>query len=153
MLPRPLHRWKSFWAGILVLTFLSWGWIRSSSRRDGASWSRGPVTYGIMHDRLGFGIYQVQLPTSLDQGLQIHRQKVSRRGGGPLPSAIQWRNDGIPDLIKHRSVHFAHWFLILLFLIPWTGFLFRRARRLDRPRPPGRELNANKRERSKGGSS
>jgi len=111
------------------------------------------VTYGIMHDRLGFGIYQVQLPTSLDQGLQIHRQKVSRRGGGPLPSAIQWRNDGIPDLIKHRSVHFAHWFLILLFLIPWTGFLFRRARRLDRPRPPGRELNANKRERSKGGSS
>jgi hypothetical protein len=37
-----------------------------------------------------------------------------------------------------QTASFAHWFLILLFLIPWTAFLLWRARRLKHlARPDG----------------
>jgi hypothetical protein len=34
MTPRPLHKWKSFWLGILVLGFLGWAWMRGRDHCD-----------------------------------------------------------------------------------------------------------------------
>ena len=28
MIPRPIHRWNSFWLGLLALSFLGWAWTR-----------------------------------------------------------------------------------------------------------------------------
>ena len=32
--PRPIHRWKSFWLGVLIITFLTWAWSRSRTHED-----------------------------------------------------------------------------------------------------------------------
>ena len=43
MSPRPPYRWKSFWLGLFVLGFLSWGW-RDGLWNDTRVGYAGPVT-------------------------------------------------------------------------------------------------------------
>jgi hypothetical protein len=128
---RPLRRWKSFWFGVLVNAFLGWAWVRAINHYDAVTWTRGPVDFGLSQGIEGVGFYAVELPTSLTPGFRI----AGRRGTSQsksIPRMITWRNDGIPGLIHHRSVHVAHWFLILLFVVPWSGWLVWRQRRFKR---------------------
>jgi hypothetical protein len=137
MLPRPLHRWKSFWLGVFVVVFLGWAWVRSMKYNDGILYgsilgaeflylgqSRGDVgfAYGV-----GIGaspeLYVVCIPNEMTLGGDVFKRW--------FPTAINW--DGWKDW--RWSISIAHWFLILLFLISWTTWLVWRSRRMKRLAP------------------
>lgn len=129
MHPRPLYRWKSFWLGLLVLAFVSWAWVRSMHRIDditysaptssiswGASTGFGTLLLGWLHD-----------PFAPD-GLRFSSSRINvERGSTWLPNAI-FLEGGAGEGWQNFSI--AHWFFILLFLVPWTGFLLWRVRRM-----------------------
>lgn len=129
--PRSIYRWKSFWLGLLVLIFLGWAWLRSMHHIDdithkastssiswGACAGFGAVLIGSSHDPFApdgwrFGSYR----TNPDWGGNWFPEAILLEGG----TDEGWQNLSI-----------AHWFLILLFLVPWAGFLFWRIRRMRR---------------------
>lgn len=131
--PRSIYRWKSFWLGLLVLIFLGWAWVRSTHRMDsfsykGSTFSRtwaGTHGLGVVHllwwkDRFaveGLNLYSTSAPSHL-------RLKST---WFPKPVALSGGSQGGAD-----GITISHWFLILLFLVPWTGFLFWRVRRMRR---------------------
>ncbi|MCW1887866.1 hypothetical protein OKA04_24215 [Luteolibacter flavescens] len=46
--PRPIHRWQTFWWGILVLTFLFWAWHRSYRNHDEAGFTFADHAYDYL---------------------------------------------------------------------------------------------------------
>lgn len=126
MFPRPLHRWKSFWLGLLVLAFLGWGWVRSMNHTDGFFWlprhfileawqSTGQVGFAVNHELPG--------PTSISNFRWLH--EAAPAGEPWFPRAV------VPENYPSEfQCSIAHWLLILLFLIAWIGFLLWRVRRL-----------------------
>jgi hypothetical protein len=127
MRPRPPYEWKSFWFGILVLGSLAFGWVRSIHQISLVTWA------GID------GIRQVQVSQS-DGALNWWSGDNGRmREAGfhyesrhfalderedSFASAFTWEKDG-----NGRGISMAHWFLMLLFVIPWSAFLAWRWRR------------------------
>jgi hypothetical protein len=130
MFPRPFHRWKSFWLGVLVLVFLGWGWGRSQQHLDGFLW---------MAKRFHFSAGQtagfIELAWSAATGARgesfIWIHDAAATTGEPLfPKAVNW--ESYPGQIQ---LTVAHWFLMGLLLLPWSIFLgwrFRRIRRMAR---------------------
>ena len=118
MTPRPLYKWKSFWLGILVLVFSGWGWNRSNHHLDqfgfraaNSAWNvssrESTVSLSMMHPE-GWGT-----------------SSKDRRPWWPIEFVvIEGRGFTL------RICHLAHWFLMLLFLLPWSVFLAWRWRRL-----------------------
>ena len=139
MTPRPLHRWKSFWFGILVLGFICWAW-------------RDSMVYTI-YTRCGpfAGVHCVG-------GLFVEVGSVSR--------LANWRLDRVHDQVRVRmteegfiafsssprktepaspwprpltqkravnvnsGVFLPHWLILLACATPWSAFLVWRWRRL-----------------------
>src|SRR5262245_32268465 len=128
MSPRPLHRWKSLWLGILTLLFLGYGWVRSMSFTDGFFWlpKHFSITACQSTGQLGFSWDASQKSSSLTYFLWIH-EPVSAAGEPWFPRAV------VPE-VYDRQFQFAiaHWFLLLLFFIAWAVFLFWRVRRMSR---------------------
>lgn len=126
-----LHRWKSFWLGLLVLIFLGWAWVRSIHRIDDISYkaSTSSRSWGAC---TGFGA--VILGWSDDPFAPDGLRFSSYRAGPDwvttwFPEAILMEGD--PDE-SWQNFRIAHWFLILHFLVPWAGFLVWRVRRVKR---------------------
>jgi len=71
MSPRPLHRWKSFWLGLLVLIFLGWAWLRSMSYHEGIRWFNWDWGVMIGQGPEGVGLYAGDRPTFLSEGLHL----------------------------------------------------------------------------------
>lgn len=131
MTPRPLHRWKSFWLGVLVLTFLGWGWVRSMVHNEwvmygsslGARWLSVGQSDGTVEFGYGGGIgaaprfYWQHLSESWPSSLWPWFPRVVHVWG---------------DFDDRWGIVVAPWFLIILFLIPWTVFLIWRIRRIGR---------------------
>jgi hypothetical protein len=126
MRPRPLIRWKSFWLGILVLGFLGWARVRSMEREDHIAWgySRGECisleqAAGRLFLYRGYNPYSVlgltYVPSTFLHGESAHKPVAL------MYSPVGWR------------VEAAHWFLMLLFLLPWLAFLAWRVRKQRRP--------------------
>lgn len=126
MRPRPIHRWKSFWFGLLVLVFMGWAWVRAISFSEKINWvppnSGDYITIGQSGGRVVIDWGNDPL---FDRNLSIYRQ--------PSKSTFYL---GAPVLRKgeHQGweLSFAHWFLVLLFLVPWLSFLAWRWRRMNR---------------------
>ncbi len=126
-----LHRWKSFWLGLLVLFFLGWAWVRSIHRIDDISYkaSTSSRSWGAC---TGFGA--VLLGWS-DDPFAPDGLSFSSYRAGP-----DWVTTWFPEAIlleggtdeSWQNFRIAHWFLILLFLVPWAGFLLWRVRRVKR---------------------
>ena len=116
----PIYRWKSFWLGVLVLAFLCWAWGRSFIRDEwllfmnysggqsaGRVWiTRWESTYSV--HPLGF----------------ITTENAAAFVFG-APVLLEESHD-------FRSIGFAHWFLILFFLMPLSGWIIWRCRRIKR---------------------
>ncbi|MEK7951561.1 hypothetical protein [Luteolibacter soli] len=146
MTPRPLHRWKSLWLGILVLIFLAWNWQRSIRYYDSASWAEASGARGIslsQRDSVVFVTWApAKDPDTFSPGFHIFRARMSKRHYPTFPALFS----GDPMGPNHppppfRAIYIPHWFLILLFLTPWSVFLawrWRRIKRLTTP-PPGPE--------------
>jgi hypothetical protein len=129
MHPRPLHRWKSFWLGLLVLIFLGWAWVRSMHQTDDISYkpSSSSISWGATIQRGTVFLAWVD-DTSVPDGLNVSsfsgwKTNIWFKKAIVLQGA---RTDG------WQSISIAYWFLILLFLVPWAGFLFWRIRRMRR---------------------
>ena len=131
MSPRPLHRWKSFWLGLLVLAFLGWAWVRSTHHMDYVSYktSTSSITWAA-----GTGFGAVRLGWSDDpfapDGLSFSSYRSNPAWGSTwFPEAILL-DGGADESWQNFSI--AYWFLILLFPVPWAGFLLWRIRRMRR---------------------
>jgi hypothetical protein len=132
MTPRPFHRWKSFWFGVLILAFLGWVWASSVGYRSEMllPWDAYKNLSLIQaNGRLLFVRYD-----GWNQTLGVRKPKLSHH---PHPETRWWQpavsiTETGPSEIPGWSISVAHWFLILLFLILWTACLFCRSRRMKR---------------------
>ena len=118
MIPRRLIRWKSFWFGILVLGFLGWSWVRSMDFEEGISWVVPPHRLALAHEAGSAFLVLRQTPSAASfymggQPIDPDEQVT----WFPAPFRFELEND------VQRVIGFAHWFLILLFLVPWSAFL------------------------------
>ncbi|MCW1926297.1 hypothetical protein OKA05_27330 [Luteolibacter arcticus] len=134
MPPRPFYRWKSFWLGVMWLAFLCWSGWRSSLGTSSIWWS-GSRDVLLLCDDGGF--LEVSLIEELGHGAGLQIQSAS-----PGPAAegeLFTRPVQVRRLADHHfpklSFSVAYWFLTLLFLIPWLGFLAWRYQRMNRHAP------------------
>ncbi|MEK7951699.1 hypothetical protein [Luteolibacter soli] len=158
-MPRPIHRWKSFWAGILILTFLSWAWWDSThfwttiSHRhyymshvgsgiciaDWAEESYSPSTL-LFWEHRKLQPSQEPLTRVLFEAPETFRYQPGMIG---YHRSIPWEPRGQSAgfqfgrvlsgaALGSRAIFLPHWLLILLFLIPWATFLLWRFHRIKR---------------------
>ena len=113
MLPRPVHRWKSFWLGILALAFLGWSWGISK-------WADDSFTVGTPKGSCCVGHWAGYLCFGYEQG-SSHPGFGFETSHHDITYDPDWF-DG-PFLLGDGVFRVAHWFLILLFLLPWISLL------------------------------
>lgn len=132
MTPHPLHRWKSFWFGILVLAFLGWAWGRSGRTIDLFTWTgHGEFTRSqISHSDSQISFYRGMGGSYPELGFYYFTETSMKRRDPWFPAGFS-----VFDETAARTIAIAHWFLILLFLVPWTGFLLWRVKRHQLPEP------------------
>jgi hypothetical protein len=124
MPPRRLIRWKSFWLGILVLGFLAFGWVRSIQHTDHILIQEPPDKVYEVGVRCG-----VFFADEVSSMIPVSFAVSSRSGPylGELEEKWALLND---DALRWRKlVAFPIWFPMLLFVVPWVGFLAWRWRR------------------------
>lgn len=128
MKPRPLCRQKSFWFGVLVIAFLGWAWADSLSTAREAYFYRQGFFCWHGDSRAVFHISAAPgwMPSD-ESGIGFHSYilKSSRRLSLPAVSITEW-------VEARTTVEVPHWFVILLFLLPWSGWLGWRWRRMKR---------------------
>jgi hypothetical protein len=133
MTPRPIHRWKSFWLGVLVLIFLGWAWVTSMSLLHIA---------GYIYPSKSQAIFLRNLPGTIEIENTGPHYSVT-----PVTPPVQWYSyarihDPVwlprPMLFQPFgalggwTVHLPYWLITPLFLIPWTGLLAWRWRQIKR---------------------
>jgi hypothetical protein len=133
MTPRPLHKWKSFWFGILVLGFLGSVWVKARAG-NWSGWISSPaLSCGAAQHQGEFGVFvNIRPPTGWEVGSE-DGPRQSEAAWFSAPGDVEWSGkEGFEGNLYH-SPHLylcvAYWFLILLFLVPWVGFLAWRVRR------------------------
>ncbi len=133
---RPLYRWKSFWFGVLVIVFLGWAWVRSYSLQEGLAGELRPTqSVGVLQN-LGSVRLIVRPTIGLRPGFFSDDVNGTTR---IFPAAFYWEIYYFEGIGSITVGEVAHWFLILLFLLPWSGWLawrWRRMRRLENEKPP-----------------
>ena len=123
MNPRPLYRWKSFWFGVLVIAFLGWAWVRSTNMPDKLSWWSGRNQWTLLSSGGSFGIVRFDGRIG---------NIVFLRSAIVFPPAWRYRRDEFGSLLVC-----SYWVASFAFLIPWSGGLawrWRRIKRLDATR-------------------
>ena len=135
MPPRPLHRWKSFWLGILILSFLGWAWTDSMRQESILFWAApSRVALSATQTSGVIGISWTFTTPPVTQHFHYRRQPISVRERHTwFPKGLAYENDGYASYAG-----FAHWFLIILFLSPWCTFIAWKSRR---QRPPATPLD------------
>ena len=145
---RPIHRWPSFWLGVLVLIFLSWAWIRSITRDDLVRYRPGsdhssfasPTTepWYILRSAGGFAWWETRrdsFGTATAPRFEHHSETSARTVSFPAPYkrysvTFLARGGGSPSSFSSTAI--AYWLIILLFTIAWTALLTWRWRRMKR---------------------
>ncbi|MEK7951605.1 hypothetical protein [Luteolibacter soli] len=118
-MPRPLHRWKSLWFGLLILAFILWAWIRSTTRDDELTLARGTTVFIVESKRGSLTFDRFSLP-----GNAITPWEFQSAPSGPATFS-----DYFPTSFYHiyagdeGSTSLAWWLIALTFLLPWTTFL------------------------------
>lgn len=132
MPPRPIHRWKSFWLGVLFLLFLSWSWVHSMQQWSGfnykASGSSTLWAGGNASASLYIGSLRTPIPF-VELHFESEPAGISPSDRVWFPAAASFKGSDPDDW---RWLNIAHWFLILVFLLPWIAFLLWRHRRMKR---------------------
>jgi hypothetical protein len=127
MTSRPLYRWKSFWFGVLVIAFLGWAWMRSTKVADYVlvDWPAGE--FAQIHHTSGRMKVFHSLNPPLFASAELKTMRDTAEGGLPgLPLGFRYSPFSEGSLV----LAVTHWFLILLFLVPWSGWLAWRWRKL-----------------------
>ena len=161
MQPRPLYRWKSFWIGMFALCCFSWAWWDSVHFNSGVNWRQfRAVSVGdaiiLFSDTSAVG-WHASAPSKFEwrrRGADPNRlvpgfeAPLLLRGGGEdiriayeevRPSSVSPRDEFANSMRfqppRDLLIVIPYWFLILLFLLPWTAFLAWRWRRMRRSGP------------------
>jgi hypothetical protein len=123
----PLHRWKSFWLGLLVLAFLGWSWVRSMDYVEGILWMPRHlnISAGQAFGSVSLNWDGSRPPTPYPIFSWIH--EAAPAGEPWFHKAMNWETYD-----QQLQLTVAHWLLILLFLLTWTAFLLWRYRRMKR---------------------
>jgi len=150
MPPRPFYRWKSFGFGIVMLAFLGWAWVASMRHVDVLYWnpSVGSAGSSTVSTNLRHALYRQFGSFVFTTGQSLEAVEITWDSSRPSPLADHWSHLVItltpketwfaPAVkVEHRRPRqfrfaIAHWFLILLFLIPWTAYLIWRVRGMRR---------------------
>ena len=130
--PRPLIKWKSFWLGILVLGFLGWAWAYSMNHASGVSWHSEPESkvdfldpaHGlVLRQEVGWFVIGWGHDPFASAGYDYWslRRPASGDSDEPVFAILMRQEEG--------RMFLAHWFLMLLFSLPWSAFLVWRYRR------------------------
>ncbi|RYD25309.1 MAG: hypothetical protein EOP87_24655 [Verrucomicrobiaceae bacterium] len=137
MTPRPIHKWKTFWLGLLILAFLTWTWSRSRSQNDYLGVGTIAKTWihaGSWNGALRMVVLKSTHPTTTTNSFEINSL--------PMDTVRPWfeapfkaKRTVRPKLITYE-LGIAHWLIILLFFLTWSTLLLRRARRLRRLTDP-----------------
>jgi hypothetical protein len=114
MHPRPLHRWKSLWFGVLFIAFLAWAWARSMNHGFiFVPWRKAGTVVGSYGGLARVSLYE----------------PVSSFPAGIHPYVPSLPGRWFPDLLvvssagRETTLLLSYWFIILLFLVPWLGWL------------------------------
>jgi hypothetical protein len=130
MTPRPLYRWKSFWFGMLVIAFLGWAWAHSM--RHSAViylWFPHKTGFCLLHG----GELTIAVMESQNREWSIYSHFDSPSQENPwFQPAVE-----LVPFDEWKGLSLAHWFLILLFLVPWSGWLAWRWCKIKRLSMPG----------------
>ena len=124
MTPRRLIRWKSFWFGILVLGFLAFCWALSLKGEHQMGFRVGSMFFGVSSQDETLMLFHIPFT-----GINF----TPRSPWSPVKIEILG-TAGFPANI----CQLAYWFVILLFLVPWSAFLtwrWRRQRILTKTNP------------------
>jgi hypothetical protein len=122
MTPRPLYKWKSFWLGILVLVFFGWAWVRSIQRISVVTWTAANEIRQVQLAQWDSALHLWRGDNGLarEPGFSFEtRLFAAHERAAWFPSAFTWKRDR-----DGTGFNVAHWFLILLFLVPWCAWLF-----------------------------
>jgi hypothetical protein len=126
MLSRPVHRWKSFWLGVLVLAFFGWAWVRSLHRQDGFLWMTRDFHFSAAQTSGAVEVAWAASDGSWGQNFLWMHEAVPA-GEPTFRKAVNWET--YPGQLQ---LTVSHWLLMLVFLVPWAGFLLWRHRRMKR---------------------
>jgi hypothetical protein len=129
---RPLYRWKSFWFGVLVIGFLGWAWFRSTTMADYLlmDWPAGEFAQ-VHHTSGRMKIYRsLKAPVFSSPEFKF-MEDAAEVESLKLPLGIRYS----PFSEGSSILSVTHWFVILLFLVPWSGWLVWRWRRMKRGLP------------------
>jgi hypothetical protein len=125
---RPLYRWKSFWLGVLVIAFLGWAWVGSMHYTESVSFVDGGRGIVATHRPGSIEVLSAEVDPFLSEGLNSSKWPVEAYFRYKVfPAAVSFDPYG---------AEVAHWFLILLFLLPWSGWLAWRWRKIKRLSTP-----------------
>lgn len=138
MKPRPVHRWKSFWLGVVVLVFLCWAWARSISRVDlvghgdrvsKKSWSVSSSGGAIRYLHMDLSKAELYDFSPGPGGWRTGSGQMQSKGPW-FPAAIEARRKtkGMPS----REVDVAYWLVVLGFAVSWGSMLMWRRWRMRR---------------------
>ncbi|MEK7951619.1 hypothetical protein [Luteolibacter soli] len=144
MPPRPIHRWKSLWLGLIILLFLTWAWARSRTHADGVIIQLYSLTWTGVESADGYAMwntitYRPGSPYTGPPG-RFHTIAVSRKQAGDWfkpPIKIENR-DLQPPQPTFTSHGIALWLITLLYLLTWLSFLawrWQRIRKASHPQP------------------
>lgn len=125
MTPRPLFRWKSFWFGVFVIAFLGWAWVRSISHMENFSVST-PVGSVALASELGWVSIFLNPPIP-------GRPRFSYLHEAPYPGLYLSFESRLYEL-DGGFIGVSYRFLVVLFILPWSGWLawrWCRSNRLD----------------------
>lgn len=128
MTPRPPYRWKSFWGGILILSFLVWAWTKSMD--ETLLWT--PWHQCRLSITSGNGTLDIFLTN--DPALAMEGGFI---GLTLDPDHLHWFPAPVSSYSSPtgKGVSIAYWLIILLIFDSWLIFLFLRWWR--RKREPG----------------
>jgi hypothetical protein len=124
MTPRPIYRWKCFWFGLLCLAFLGSAWVRSLGYQSSLHISWGGGESILAQER---GEVQLAVPAHPSRPQIVFYDSAIDREETEIASAFTHA------VFKGDQLFWtAHWFLMLLFSVPWVAFLGWRRRRQNR---------------------
>jgi len=129
MTPRPLHRSKTLWFGILILASLLWIWARGRNHYDFANFRIGARTWHGISSSGGYLWYTHQSNGSGSRLVEFASFPLGRSQDW-FPTAFKQEHGKNPLGTRYTDSGIAHWLFILLFLIPWAALLTWRSNRL-----------------------
>ncbi|RYD24970.1 MAG: hypothetical protein EOP87_25230 [Verrucomicrobiaceae bacterium] len=149
MKPRPVYRWKTFWLGIFILTYLGWAWATSPGTMTTTAITIPGRWLAVtqLDSQVGFFHGKSSTLSSFTPGTPSATPEwdfaFERRPSRSTIDHVYWES----ALRRYsRGFIITHWLLILLFLALWIPILALRWMRLNRlsasaPAPDGGQIH------------